>query len=234
MSHVLIIGGMGPQASVYVHHSLVRRAHERGAVNNEDYPRVTHLSINVPDFISDTKRQDDALTMLLNSLSDINLNNIDTAFIACNTAHLLYENIAEKVGTDKMLSVTQITQDHCQNIGLVPAELGLLATPSTIKSKLYKASIIPDRNEESSIEDVIRHLIANESPKHAAEMLKPIIDAMLARGAKAIILGCSELSMLKPYLCYDELIDPMELTVGCALEGTSQCVDANTLPRNTR
>ena len=40
MSHILIIGGMGPQASIYAHRRLIDVANHRGARTNEDYSHI--------------------------------------------------------------------------------------------------------------------------------------------------------------------------------------------------
>lgn len=50
--NILIIGGMGPQASLLLHERIIQGAIKNGAKDNEDFPAITHLSIPIPDFIS--------------------------------------------------------------------------------------------------------------------------------------------------------------------------------------
>lgn len=62
--NILIIGGMGPQASLKLHEHILIKANEQGALHNEDFPSITHLSIPFADFISDESRKDEALEMI--------------------------------------------------------------------------------------------------------------------------------------------------------------------------
>lgn len=50
--HIIIIGGMGPQASHELHGRLIAAASDRGAREGDDYPQITHISLPIADFIS--------------------------------------------------------------------------------------------------------------------------------------------------------------------------------------
>src|SRR3989344_8422498 len=91
---IAIIGGMGPEASVYIYNLLIKQSIDLfGAVNNEDFPEIIIHSMPVPDFISSDERQDEALEMLKKRVTEIN--KLDPLFIAiaCNTAHILLYNL---------------------------------------------------------------------------------------------------------------------------------------------
>ena len=49
---IIIIGGMGPQASLELHRRIIRRASANGARDGTDFPYIVHLSLPVPDFIT--------------------------------------------------------------------------------------------------------------------------------------------------------------------------------------
>jgi len=67
--NILIIGGMGPQASLLLHERIIQRAIEHGAKNGEDFPAITHLSIPIPDFINaDAVEKKRALSILQDRL----------------------------------------------------------------------------------------------------------------------------------------------------------------------
>lgn len=51
MKSILIIGGMGPQASLTLHQMIVDRAVKDGARHGEEFPSITHLSLPIPEFI---------------------------------------------------------------------------------------------------------------------------------------------------------------------------------------
>ena len=54
MKRIVIIGGMGPQASIELHQRIIDGAISRGAENGGDFPNIMHLSIPVRDFIDGT------------------------------------------------------------------------------------------------------------------------------------------------------------------------------------
>jgi len=58
---ILIIGGMGPQASLLLHKRILDKAAELGAVNGSDFPTIAHLSLPIDDFINDKSKMKVAL-----------------------------------------------------------------------------------------------------------------------------------------------------------------------------
>ncbi len=69
MKRIIIIGGMGPQASIEMHRRLMLRAVENGARDGGDFPHVVHFSLPVDDFISDTEKTAEALAFIVDELS---------------------------------------------------------------------------------------------------------------------------------------------------------------------
>lgn len=66
--NILILGGMGPQASLLLHKRLIERASILGARDANDFPVITHLSMPHEDFISDPARRNSALKTILRHL----------------------------------------------------------------------------------------------------------------------------------------------------------------------
>src|SRR5690349_21717498 len=109
--HILIIGGMGPQASVYAHGLVIKEAAAAGADDNDSYPRITHLSINVKDFISQPTYRNEARDYILRCLNEIDLKTVDKAFIACNTAHVLAADIQKETNLP-LVSLMDVTTEY--------------------------------------------------------------------------------------------------------------------------
>lgn len=65
---IVIIGGMGPQASVELHRRLIAHATMNGAADNHDYPEVVHISLPVRDFIDDESARPAALERIIGTL----------------------------------------------------------------------------------------------------------------------------------------------------------------------
>jgi len=60
-----------------------------GAKDGTDFPYIVHLSLPVPDFITNESRRSEALEIIINELKNIDASMDDVIIIACNTAHLL-------------------------------------------------------------------------------------------------------------------------------------------------
>lgn len=70
---ILIIGGMGPQASLELHERILDVSAEHGAKHGHDFPEITHLSLPVEDFINDSKGKDKALRLITRALHRVYL-----------------------------------------------------------------------------------------------------------------------------------------------------------------
>lgn len=61
---ILIIGGMGPQASLCLHQKIIDAAIKQGITGGADFPLITHVSIPVPEFLNNNREKMRALTVL--------------------------------------------------------------------------------------------------------------------------------------------------------------------------
>lgn len=201
---ICILGGMGPEASVYMYKLLIDFSIKSfGAKNNNDFPEIILHSIPVPDFISGFKEKEKALSMLKQSVIELNKKNISGLAIACNTAHLLIDEL-RKVSNASFISMIDevVKRIDCDSL----RKIGLLATPSTIQSKIYELklnqrsiqTIIPSNRDQLVLEKIIRNIIAGKILKLDAKKLIRIANSLRKNGAEGIILGCTELPLVFP------------------------------------
>jgi aspartate racemase len=216
--HILILGGMGPQASIYAHSLLIQAATKNGATNNEDYPRVTHLSINVKDFISTPANKQQALAYLIDCLREVDVSRVDSAIIACNTAHVLLDDLSSATGL-QFTSLIDTTLEYIQSSKKMDI-VGILATPSTIKSEIYSQDlnkvvrvINPSPETSRSVEEIIRDVISGKEESKLVAQLQAKVQELVDQGGQKVILGCTELSLLGEHLDESLVIDPLKLTV---------------------
>jgi aspartate/glutamate racemase len=71
--HIIIIGGMGPQASLSLHKRLIDKAAQLGARDGDEFPEITHLSLPIRDFISDPAAMPAALELIVSRLERLYL-----------------------------------------------------------------------------------------------------------------------------------------------------------------
>ncbi len=199
-----ILGGMSPQASSYMYDSLIKLSIQRfGAVNNDDFPEIILHSVPVPDFISNTKDKNVALKMLMDSVTGFNKLNISCLSIACNTAHLLLDDL-QKVSSAPFVSIIDEVVVAVNNDDI--RKVGILGSPTIIKSKLYQNKldelnidvIAPSEIQLTDLEKIIRNVIKGESTNKDRKTLLAIADDLVGKGVEGILLGCTELPIIFP------------------------------------
>lgn len=102
-----------------------------------------------------------------------------------------------------------------------------MASPTTIRTRLYEDEllangievILPSRQEIKTIEECIRKVICGHEPIKLQNHLRPIIDSMMERGAKKVLLGCTELSVIFGNASDMDLVDPLSLITRELLSG---------------
>lgn len=201
---IVILGGMGPEASGYLYNSLIELSVKYfGAKNNDDFPEILLDSIPVPDFISDDSGKKEALKILKNRVKFLSVLSPSCLAIACNTAHIFIDDL-QKISEAPFISMIEEVVGAVAKANL--KRVGILGTPMTINSKLYKRVLLkfnieciePKNDELKILEKVIRKIIAGSSNSNDKKMLLSVANNLRKRGAQGIILGCTELPLIFP------------------------------------
>ena len=200
---ICIIGGMGPQASVYMYKLLIDlSARDFNAKNGEDYPEIIIYSIPAPDFISDKDKKEVVLDMLKKRVKGINTLSISHIGIACNTAHLLLKDLQSVSKAPFVSMIDSVVNEIDSGI----KKVGLLALPLTIKSSIYEdkleangiQTILPTNSQLKILDKIIRNVTEGKITKKDQGTLLLIANSLKKKGAQGIILGCTELPLVFP------------------------------------
>ena len=134
-TRILIIGGMGPQASIDLHHRIISRAAIEGANDCEDFPMIAHYSLPASDSgMTDPSKLHETFEVVAGQLP-INCGHQFThVIIACNTMHVFIDDFENLLGVRPM-SLIERTVAHVNKLDI--EKVGLLATPTTVQSGLY-------------------------------------------------------------------------------------------------
>jgi aspartate racemase len=203
MSKIVIIGGMGPQASLGLHGLIIEKAARSGSVDGDEFPEIVHLSIPVPDFLSPGSDKKPAMRRVRASLKGVNFNGTDVVTIACNTAHLLIDEFQEMAGIGFVSMIDTVSRAASfKNF----SKVGILASPTTIQTGLYKEALSarqiecvePSKAQQAGIEHVIRRVISGSASEADSLVLDELANNLVDRGAQAVVLGCTELPLIFP------------------------------------
>ncbi len=203
-SAICILDGMGPQAGSYLYSTLIDKAvKEYGAKDNDEFPEIILYSIPVSDFISSEQHKQAALKLLKKKVKETKNLDIACLSIACNTAHILIDEL-QKESKVPLVSIIEAVGQRVREDKL--DQVGLLATPSTIKHELYQKEfkkyginvILPEAGDVKILETLVRNVLAGKISLKDRKKITLIANSLRLRGAEGIVLGCTELPLLFP------------------------------------
>ena len=220
-----ILGGLGPAASVYFYHLLTEHTL---AKRDQDHLNIVLFSgASIPDRSEYIMGKSDAspLPLMKEDVEKLVSIGADLIAIPCNTAHYLFDEI-KKISPVPVLNIVQETVALAKRTGA--KKIGILATTGTILAGAYQHAarnagidyIAPTDDEQKTLMSIIYGAIKTaETPNFDA--FYAIADRLLEKGCDALILGCTELSLIPKNERYDRypFIDSLfVLTAKCIKE----------------
>lgn len=198
-----ILGGMGPLAGAAFAARLVALT---PAERDQDHvPALLCNDPRVPDRSSARLgRGEDPLEAMMAGLRLLESAGASLIAIPCNTAHLWYEQMAARPRVPLLHIVDAVCDDLERN--RAPGPIGLMGTPATLKLGLYQRPLrergfevlVPDSAGLGQCVEAIAAVKVNR-PREAFEPAAQCIRGLLARGAGAVVLGCTELPLAVPH-----------------------------------
>lgn len=218
-----VLGGLGPMSSVYFYEMLT--AHTLAQRDQDHLNILISSRAETPDrtdFILG-RSSDDPLPVMKFEVSRLIGAGADIIAIPCNTAHYFYDRISEVSGVP-VINIIRQTAVFCRRLGVKKA--GILATEGTVASGAYSNifatagmdCISPDAEGQRIISDIIYSQIKKgQAPD--MEAFRRVCDGLVERGCDRLVLGCTELSLLKRDggLSDKLFIDPLEVLAYSAI-----------------
>lgn len=209
-----VLGGMGPMSSVFFYELLTENTD--ASCDQEHVDLLLSSRATIPDRtdyilgISD----DNPLPSMLEETKRLSDAGCTVIAMTCNTAHYFYEALQASTSVP-ILNIGRLAVEEIERRGI--KKVGLLATTGTVKTGIYQTAceekniecIYPDENDQKTVMSIIYDQVkAGKKVDMAA--FKAVSDRLTARGAEILILGCTELSVIRrTELLGDEYIDPL-------------------------
>lgn len=196
-----VLGGMGPLATVDFLRKLVQATPAR--TDQEHVPVVVSAIPQVPDRTAAWLGQGASpLPALRASAQRLVAAGASAIVMPCNTAHLWFDELQSGVALPMLHLVDAAVDAVVQRLG-PGAPVGLLATEATLHSGLYTRRrngdvhwVLPTaRERETWITPGIAAVKAGRLPAGRA-LLDPALQALARRGARAVVLGCTEIPLV--------------------------------------
>ena len=196
-----MIGGVGPSATVLYYQLIIAQAHEK--TGGDYYPELLIHSLNLGEvneyfYSKDLDGLADKLVSVGKWFEDAGC---DFMFMACNAMHMTYDAVSKRVNLP-MLSIIEETLAETQRRGL--NRVGVMGTTFVMQSGLYRnvlenagiECLEPDEAEQGWImEAILGDLQCPSIPEETITRLLKDVEDLGARGAEAVILGCTDLPM---------------------------------------
>ena len=211
-----VIGGLGPMAMVYFLQLITEMTD--AATDQEHIELVIHSMPTTPDRTGYIlgKSKENPLPVLTEVGKELVHCGVDFIAIPCITAHYFQQELEKQIGcsilhaieeTAKYLKEEQITK------------VGLMATDGTIESKLFQQvmeqyeiqCVVPgEENQRNVMHLIYENVKAGKQPE--MERFREVSEELFREGAQVVLLGCTELSLVKRDNTLDEgFLDVLEV-----------------------
>lgn len=191
---------MSPESTVTYYQRIVHR--HQAEFRNHHYPRIVIASVSFGQYV--TWQHEGEWTMIARGLEKefqaLGSAGADFALLATNTMHKVLPRVYSPI---PVFSVLDAIGRHAKEKGI--RTIGLTGTLFTMSDGFYTEGlesrglsvVVPNVSHQQTIHNIIYdELIFGRANTSSANKFIKIAQGLLARGAEAILLGCTELELL--------------------------------------
>jgi len=196
-----VLGGMGPLASAQF---MLRLTLLTPATRDQDHiPTILWSDPRVPDRgAARSGTGPDPLDWLMRGIEGLTKAGCGAIAIPCNTAHGWYEPMVQAAGVP-ILHIVDAAAIDLRRIGIASGTIGLMGTPATLSMRLFQdrfgaAGWDVIEPEAGQMDRLVNPAIASVKANRVAEAYRPLVEvvnSLAARGATAVVLGCTEIPL---------------------------------------
>ena len=209
MKRIGIVGGLGPEATIYYYRSILDLCYER-AVLQGDYPEMVIYNLRIAECrrLMEKGQWDAFAEKIIDAFQALHRAGAEFGLIAANTPHLMFKKIQEQ----SPIPLLSIVEETCLAIKEKKlGKVGLIGTRFTMESDFYSEVfdkrgiklIVPQPEDRYYIYEKITTelglgIMSEETRKGYLTIVKKMMDLDNIEG---LILGCTEIPLL---LTHDE------------------------------
>ena len=218
-----IIGGLGPMASAQFMSLLT--AMTVADTDQNHIETILYSKPNTPDRTAYLlgKSQESPLPALLDSAKTLERIGAQVLAMPCMTAYSFSGEIAGAVSATLIHPIEEsahlLAKNGCRNVGI-------MATDGTLRVGLFQRALsaagiacsIPEEKQQRLVMHMIYENVKKGQPADL-DMLEAVTKHLRGLGADRVILGCTELSVIKQTQPIGSgYLDAMEVLAACAIE----------------
>ena len=211
-----ILGGLGPMSSAYFYELLT--AHTDAKCDADHIDLLISSRASTPDrtaFILGASKES-PIPAMREEINRLVCAGATLLVIPCNTAHTFYEELQRDCPVP-ILNIISQSVKHLQRQGVT--KFGLLATEGTVASGSYQhfcsgtelECVLPSPEEQAYVTEIIYDQIKQNKPVDM-DKFYAVTHSLIAQGCQRLVLGCTELSLLKKQGLTDTIfVDSLEV-----------------------
>lgn len=205
-----ILGGMGAEAGVELARRLIYLSGAR--TDAEQIPCLLYTNPCIPDrtenLLHGGPSPTDELVRSLRVLEDAGA---ELLCIPCNTAHIWYDVLSERVAVPIVHMIRTMARNHDRRLG---ERVGVLCTTGLVRFGLYQAAckehgleaVMPTEEEldrfvmraiYGDLEDGLVGLKGSNKDEAIVGLMWEAAQRLIERGASVLWLACTEISLIK-------------------------------------
>ncbi|HLA25412.1 MAG TPA: amino acid racemase [bacterium] len=200
-----VLGGLGPWATLDLFEKILRLTPAR---RDQDHLRVIiDSNAKIPDRSAAILGQgEDPTPALVATAANLERAGAEVLVIPCNTAHAFYAAVAASVRIPVLHIMEEVAAAARRDRPEV-RRVGVLATRATIVARLYHQAfakigvqvLTPDAAGQDVVTQAIDSVKAGTLEADTTAAVAAVARSLVALGAGAIVLGCTELPfVLRP------------------------------------
>lgn len=203
MKVIGLIGGMSWESSAQYYRIINQQVRARLGGAHSARSLMWSMDFGEIERLQHAGRWDELQNLLLDAAHKLERGGADLIVICTNTMHRMFEAIEAAVGIP-VLHIADPTGQKIVQAGL--GKVGLLGTAFTMEHDFYKGRLTrqfglqvltPDEADRQSVHRIIyEELVAGEIRDESRAIYQAVIARLVACGAEAIILGCTEIMLL--------------------------------------
>jgi aspartate racemase len=231
-----ILGGMGPEATAYFYEQIVKQT--KADTDQDHIKTLIYSNPKIPprtDAI--LKIGPNPTPFLVEGFQRLKDAGADFVVMPCITAHYFYPDVKDQVDIPFINLLDETLRWAMENVPQLK-KAGLVASTGTLESGLFDdvfkeagiEIIHPEDEEQNQVMEAIfspKGIKAGFTSDFPNETLVSIAKALVARGADAIIAGCTEVPLvLKDRDIPVPLIEPLRIAArACIIEAGYELKD---------
>ena len=211
-----VLGGLGPMATAYYLELIIKMTD--AATDQEHLQSIVMNFPTVPDRTAYIlgRSEESPLGPMIALGRQLKAMGAGVIATPCITAHYFHQDLQEGIGLPMIHGIECIARQLAQ-AGI--SRVGLMATDGTVQSGIFQRQVedqgmelvLPDEEGQSAVMTLIYDQVkAGKEPD--LQLFNTVKEQLRQKGAQVVVLGCTELSMIKKENTLgDGILDALEV-----------------------